>query len=102
MAACIRRVKSLWIEIAQRDVCEGAWWTQMTVSWPHAQQMFHKTGLKQKSEVKKSLWRVLLSPLAMWTEKQPIILSLIINICVVGEGGSPGGTFPLQCRKEKM
>lgn len=48
MAACIRRVKSLWIEIAQRDVCEGGWWTQMTVSWPHAQQMFHQTGLKQK------------------------------------------------------
>lgn len=58
--------------------------------------------LETKSEVKKkSLWRVLLSPLAMWTEKQPIIFFLIFNICVVGEDGSPGGTFPLQCSKEQ-
>lgn len=27
----------------------------MTVSWPHAQQMFHPTGLKQKAKLKKLL-----------------------------------------------
>jgi len=59
--------------------------------------------LETKSEVKKSLWRVFLSPLAMWTEKQPVTLSLIFNICVVPSvrGWKPWRDISLTVQQER-
>ncbi len=71
----------------------------MTVSWPHAQQMFHPTGLKQKVKLKKLLESFVL-PSGHVDRKKPIILSLIFNICVVEEDGSPGGTFPFTIQQK--